>query len=484
MAALQRCMAQMGVGMLISAQQKNFQSAIKASEDTTKATSEAATVIVDSGYASNQAASTTGTDEKSIEVRHAAPMQKALLEYRMSGNSQKSVGLMSIQEEPTSYCSLETYVTDKTGTCYRDVSLSASLNTSLSSLQIASHSTTMYFNLENPFQPKYQMLNTEGGNQCQFEFSPVSEASKEIDIIWKKFETQVDATNEIDRQLQTEAQFKNEKIWIPMKSPDMNYMIESSSDQEPVLASVHKPFQKSDDHAEINTELTQKLVISSNNAALQAGVKRRNWVSMRLHKAACVMSPKIKPKGNSSLKKLPPKKLNLSKDLNSQSKTGNTTTGDENAYDSEESSSDNSNEPENKCASSEKTTNQQQPGHAQNDQNFNQIETDLITNQPITSKTRKASNLVSQILSTPAWLLGRKRKKTRAERRARKAFRTITIILGAFVLFWSPYFIFATVYGFCDTCISMPIFLISYYMCYLNSTVNPFCYALANRQFR
>lgn len=87
-------------------------------------------------------------------------------------------------------------------------------------------------------------------------------------------------------------------------------------------------------------------------------------------------------------------------------------------------------------------------------------------------------------IANPSQLLRRKRKKTKAEKRARKAFRTITIIVGAFALFWSPYYIVATIYGFKSAWIPNVLFLISYYMCYLNSTVNPVCYALANRHFR
>lgn len=75
-------------------------------------------------------------------------------------------------------------------------------------------------------------------------------------------------------------------------------------------------------------------------------------------------------------------------------------------------------------------------------------------------------------------------RKSKSENRARKAFRTITIILGAFVLFWTPFYIIATIYGFCSTCIPNWIYVTSYYMCYMNSPINPFCYAMANAQFK
>uniref|UniRef100_A0A914VFR4 G-protein coupled receptors family 1 profile domain-containing protein n=1 Tax=Plectus sambesii TaxID=2011161 RepID=A0A914VFR4_9BILA len=109
--------------------------------------------------------------------------------------------------------------------------------------------------------------------------------------------------------------------------------------------------------------------------------------------------------------------------------------------------------------------------------------------------TRKVSSLsatanytkqrMMATIYTPFAAIQRRRKKTKAERRAQKAFRTITFIVGFFALLWSPYYIVATVYGFCkEGCVPPIIYTISYYLCYLNSSGNPFAYALANRQFR
>ncbi|XP_057665722.1 muscarinic acetylcholine receptor gar-2 isoform X7 [Diorhabda carinulata] len=82
--------------------------------------------------------------------------------------------------------------------------------------------------------------------------------------------------------------------------------------------------------------------------------------------------------------------------------------------------------------------------------------------------------------------LGFGRQKSKSENRARKALRTISFILGAFVVCWTPYHIFALVEGFCTDppCINSHIYMFSYFLCYANSPLNPFCYALANQQFK
>ncbi|XP_064485285.1 histamine H1 receptor-like [Ornithodoros turicata] len=69
-------------------------------------------------------------------------------------------------------------------------------------------------------------------------------------------------------------------------------------------------------------------------------------------------------------------------------------------------------------------------------------------------------------------------------RQQKKAARQLGVIMGAFVLCWLPYIITFIVTAYCGECISAKVHTVTMWLGYLNSTMNPFLYALCNANFK
>uniref|UniRef100_F1LDV9 Dopamine receptor 4 n=1 Tax=Ascaris suum TaxID=6253 RepID=F1LDV9_ASCSU len=99
---------------------------------------------------------------------------------------------------------------------------------------------------------------------------------------------------------------------------------------------------------------------------------------------------------------------------------------------------------------------------------------------------------VESVPSTPVTTAKKKlgvREKSRQMMKyvhEQRAARTLSIVVGVFIVCWKPFFIFSPIDTLCETCISSHevVFSVITWAGHLNSMLNPFIYSRFSREFR
>lgn len=492
MAALQQCMAKMGVGVMSAAHQRDIREAnqveLQGREISHEVTTEQGTIRFDSGYVSN------GLTNGYATVEDPPVMVQQQQDSYETASSENHSPLVRLESTKT-IGSQRSFCTTGSGMSYSDCSFTTAFD--LQIYEMASERSSPIWRLqpksfgkksagtdlidddESSVDSEFSLRLTEFSAIHQkvrrgpsrdskeiFNLTPVVESHSLSDASYYSTSQNGSATVPFQPAVlamngKNSVKLRSSlKLRLSKRRSNSSYRLARGNSSDQTDSAIHSPCEAPLVVGEISTP-SEELPVAKSDSTFAAIVVSTGISSDLITSASEDLTLQPQPSSSGiTLASVEPRHSQMSIQLPTDG-------GDSSSYTSpmdEDSSEDSNPEKETRAKRLKK-----------------RIRASLAVPH-LVKKERSKSNALAAFLNA-SWL-NRVRKKTHAERRARKAFRTITIILGSFVALWSPYFILATLYGFCPTCVPSWLFMMSYYMCYINSSLNPFCYALANRQYR